>query len=71
MAAQVFWAVSYSSRQPSQISPTADFDGAAISLPIISMVPLCEIQQNRLIGNPDGGAGSVGRQMMKPFFICG
>ena len=23
--------------------------------------------QHRLIGNPDGEAGSVGRQMMKPF----
>ena len=30
MAAQVFWAVFYSSRWPSQIGPTADFDGAAI-----------------------------------------
>ena len=38
MAAQVFWAVFYSSRQPSQIGPTADFDGAAIPPPLFSMV---------------------------------
>ena len=37
MAAQVFWAVFYSSRRPSQIGPTADFDGAAIPPPIFSM----------------------------------
>jgi len=37
MAAQVFWAVFYSSRQLSQIGPTADFDGAAIPPPIFSM----------------------------------
>ena len=30
MAAQVFWTVFYSSRQPSPIGPTADFEGAAI-----------------------------------------
>ena len=35
MAAQVFWAVFYSSRQPSQIGPKADFDGASIPSPII------------------------------------
>ena len=29
MASQIFWAVFYSSRWPSQIGPTADFDGAA------------------------------------------
>ena len=34
---QVFWAVFYSSQRPSQIGPTADFDGAAIPLPIFSM----------------------------------
>ena len=38
MAAQVFWAVFYSSRRPSQIGPTADFDGAAIPPPIFSML---------------------------------
>ena len=37
MAAQVFWAVFYSSRWPSQIGPTADFDGAAITPHIFSM----------------------------------
>ena len=37
MAAQVFWAVFYSSRLLSQIGPTADFDGAAIPPPIFSM----------------------------------
>jgi hypothetical protein len=37
MAAQVFWAVFYSSQQSSQIGPTADFDGAAIPPPIFSM----------------------------------
>ena len=37
MAAQVFWADFYSSRWPNQIGPTADFDGAAIPLPIFSM----------------------------------
>ena len=38
MAAQVCWTVFYSSRRPSQIGPTADFDGAAIPPPIFSMV---------------------------------
>ena len=42
MAAQVFWAVFYSIQQPSQISPTADFDGAAIPPPIISMATSIE-----------------------------
>ena len=37
MAAQVFWAVFYSSHQPGQIGLTADFDGAAIPPPIFSM----------------------------------
>ena len=37
MAAQVFWAVFYSSRWPSQIGQTADFEGAAIPPPIFSM----------------------------------
>ena len=37
MAAQVFLAVFYSSQRPSQIGPTADFDSAAIPLPIFSM----------------------------------
>jgi hypothetical protein len=37
MAAQVFWAVFYSSQQPSQISPTADFNSAAIPPPIFYM----------------------------------
>ena len=37
MAAHAFWAVFYSSRWPSQIGPTADFDGAAIPPPIFSM----------------------------------
>ena len=37
MAAQVFWTVFYSSWRPSQIGPTADFDGAAIPPPIFSM----------------------------------
>ena len=41
MAAQVFSAVFYSSQRPSQISPTADFVGAAIPPPIFSM--LCRI----------------------------
>ena len=40
MAAQVFWGVCYSSRRPSQIGPTSDFDGAAIPPPIFSMVRL-------------------------------
>ena len=40
MAAQVFWAVYYSSRLPSQIGPTADFDGAAIPPSIFSMATL-------------------------------
>ena len=44
MAAQVFWAVFYSSQQPSQIGPTADFDGAVIPpLLIFSMVKANEI----------------------------
>ena len=43
MAAQVFWAVFYSSRWPSQIGPTADFDGATIPPPIFSM---CETIHN-------------------------
>jgi hypothetical protein len=38
MAAQVFRAVFYSSRQLSQISQTADFDGAAIPSSIFSMM---------------------------------
>ena len=38
MAAQVFWAVFYSSWRPSQIGPTADFDGAATPPPICSML---------------------------------
>ena len=37
MAAQVFGAVIYSSQRPSQIGPTADFDGADIPPPIFSM----------------------------------
>ena len=36
MAAQVFCAVFYSSWRPSQIGPTADFDGAAIPPSIFS-----------------------------------
>ena len=38
MAAQVFWAVFHFSWRPSQIGPTADFDGAAIKPPIFSMI---------------------------------
>ena len=38
MSAQVFWAVFYSTQRPSQISPTADFDRAAIPPTIFSMV---------------------------------
>ena len=38
MAAQVFWYVFHSSRRLIQISPTADFDGAAIPPPIFSMI---------------------------------
>ena len=37
MAAQVVWAVFYSSQRPSKIGPTADFNGAAIPPPIFSM----------------------------------
>jgi hypothetical protein len=37
MAAQVFWAVFYSSQRQSQIGPTADFDRAAIPPTIFSM----------------------------------
>ena len=37
MAAQVFWAVFYSSWQLSQIGSTTDFNGAAILPPIFSM----------------------------------
>ena len=42
MAAQVFWAVFYSSRRPSQISPTADFDDAAIPPTIFSMMEIMD-----------------------------
>ena len=38
MAAQVVWAVFYSSQRPSQIGPTVDFDGAAILPTKFSMV---------------------------------
>ena len=38
MSAQVFLAIFYSTQRPSQIGPTADFDGAAIPPPIFSMV---------------------------------
>ena len=38
MAAQVFWAVFYSSQRPSKIRSIADFDNTAIPLPIFSMV---------------------------------
>ena len=38
-SAHAFWAVFYSSQRLSQISPTADFDGAAIPPPIFSMPP--------------------------------
>ena len=44
MTAQVFWSVFYSSQQPSQIGPTADFDGAAIPPTIFSMAAIFEIQ---------------------------
>ena len=37
MAAQVFWAGFYSSRQAKQIGSIADFDDAAIPPPIFSM----------------------------------
>ena len=37
MAAQVFWAVFYSSWRPCQIGPTDDFNSAAIPPPIFSM----------------------------------
>ena len=37
IAAQVFWAVFYSSQRPSQLGPTAYFYGAAIPPPIFSM----------------------------------
>ena len=37
MAAQVFWAVFYSSQWPSQIGPTAENDSAAIPPPIFFM----------------------------------
>ena len=39
MAEQVFWAVFYSRRRPSQIGPTADFNGTAVPSPIFSMIP--------------------------------
>ena len=45
MAAQVFWAIFYSSWRPSQICPTADFDGAAIPLPIFSMPSVLPMEQ--------------------------
>ena len=45
MAAQVFWAVFYSSRWPSQIGPTADFDGAAIPPPIFPMNRYMHLQK--------------------------
>ena len=51
LAAQVFWAVFYSSRRPSQIGPTADFDGAAIPPPIFSMVNFKSIIRNWLFGD--------------------
>ena len=38
-----FWAVFYSSRRPSQIGPTADFDDAAIPPPIFSIIPSMKI----------------------------
>ena len=37
MAAQVFGAIFYASRQPNKIGPTADFDGAAIPFTIFFM----------------------------------
>ena len=40
MAAQVFGAVFYSSKRPSQIGPMADFGGAAITPPIFSMIKI-------------------------------
>ena len=48
MAAQVFWAVFHSSQQQSQISTKVDFDSAAISPPIFSMV---EPQTNHIKWN--------------------
>ena len=42
-AAQVFWAVFHSSRQPNQIRPIADFDDAAIPPPIFSMISLVRL----------------------------
>ena len=44
-----FGAVFYSSQQPSQIGPTADFDGAAIPPPIFSMDPI--MNTNWTLGN--------------------
>ena len=49
MAAQVFWAVFYSSLRPSQIGLTADFNGAAIPPPIFSMAPHYINPQNTFI----------------------
>ena len=53
MAAQVFWAVFYSSRRPSQIGPTADFDGAAIPHPIFSMSRMILQRQKKPIVEAD------------------
>ena len=44
MAAQVFWAVVYSSQLPSQICPIADFNVAANPPPIFSML-LCDMKR--------------------------
>ena len=47
MAAQVFWTVFHSSRsrQPSQIGPTANFDGAAIPPPMYFIAEIKLISQ--------------------------
>ena len=58
MAAQVFWAVFYSSRRPSQIGPTADFDSAAIPPTIFSMAWNIQILFTLAISNNSGLSSS-------------
>jgi hypothetical protein len=67
MAAQVFLAFLHSSQQPSKIGPTADFDGAAIPPPIISMCLLFMLNSISI----DLGMVPVGSETTQlPGFLC-